>query len=487
MTPLKLLAPLLLISIETYLYLVNRTAFVFALPVVAIGLVSEIYFLNNPVGHAPRFRWRCYVNWLALGLTYATLYWGRYNLTVAKGAFGDTLMSRSDFGLIFGVGAVVYGLSFMVNGPITDRIGGKKTMLIGAGGAALCNGLLAYFTYRAMDRGFVLFWPFVLTYALNMYFQSFGAVSIVKVNAAWFHIRERGVFGGIFGTLISLGIFLAFDLTARVLELAKTDQGGTRLWWAFLAPALMLGIWVVVDFFLIKDTPGEAGFEDFHTGDAGADDRGQASVGTMELYRSLLTHPVVLVLVAIEFCSGVLRNGVMHWGPLYAKAIGVHRSDFFFANWGLILMVAGITGGFSAGLISDKLFGSRRGPSAFFLYAGMLVGFALMALAVHLQWHALVGVLSFFLSLCVIGVHGMLSGTASMDFGGKRAAATTAGVVDGFVYLGTGFQSIALGFVTQNYGWKPWPIFLLPFTVIGLVFARKIWSAFPDSKRRGGH
>ncbi len=31
----------------------------------------------------------------------------------------------------------------------------------------------------------------------NMYFQSFGAVSIVKVNAAWFHVRERGMLGGV--------------------------------------------------------------------------------------------------------------------------------------------------------------------------------------------------------------------------------------------------------------------------------------------------
>ena len=31
-------------------------------------------------------------------------------------------------------------------------------------------------------------------YAVNMYFQSYGAVSIVKVNATWFHVRERGGF-----------------------------------------------------------------------------------------------------------------------------------------------------------------------------------------------------------------------------------------------------------------------------------------------------
>ena len=48
-------------------------------------------------------------------------------------------------------------------------------------------------------------------YGLNMYFQSFGAIAVVKCNAPWFHVRERGVFGAIFGILISLGIYFAFD------------------------------------------------------------------------------------------------------------------------------------------------------------------------------------------------------------------------------------------------------------------------------------
>ena len=67
---------------------------------------------------------------------------------------------------------------------------------------------------------------FVLLYAVNMYFQSFGAVSIVKVNAAWFHLRERGTFGGIFGILISLGIYFAFDWGRLIVESAPVVSPG---------------------------------------------------------------------------------------------------------------------------------------------------------------------------------------------------------------------------------------------------------------------
>lgn len=88
--------------------------------------------------HTPAFRFRRLLNWFPLGLTYATLYMGRYNLTVAQGALGD-LISKVAFGEIFAIGAVVYGFAFVINGPITDRWGGRRAMLIAAAGAAVAN------------------------------------------------------------------------------------------------------------------------------------------------------------------------------------------------------------------------------------------------------------------------------------------------------------------------------------------------------------
>ena len=55
-----------------------------------------------------------------------------------------------------------------------------------------------------------------------------------------------------------------------------------------------------------------------------------------------------------------------------------------------------------------------------------------------------------------------------MDFGGRKGAATAVGMIDGFVYLGTGLQSVALGYLTTE-NWSYWPPFLLPFAVLGFV------------------
>ena len=63
--------------------------------------------------HTSEFRRRRFLNWFPMGFTYAFLYMGRYNLTVAKNALGE-LMTKEDFGLIFGVGTAVYAFAFSV-------------------------------------------------------------------------------------------------------------------------------------------------------------------------------------------------------------------------------------------------------------------------------------------------------------------------------------------------------------------------------------
>ena len=96
----------------------------------------------------------------------------------------------------------------------------------------------------------------------------------------------------------------------------------------------------------------------------------------------------------------------------------------------------------------------------------------------------MLGVIVFLVSTCVIGTHGLLSGTATMDFGGRKGAATAVGMIDGFVYLGTGVQSFALGWITTK-NWHWWPLFLLPFAALGFYLLTRIWHEKPKGK--GAH
>lgn len=472
--------------------------------------VIGIYFMNNPMKHGKAYRWRCLWNWLPMGLSYAMLYMARYNLTVSKSALGN-LMTESDFGVIFGVGTTVYALSFLVNGPLIDKIGGKKGILIGMMGSAFANIAMGFATYKILTApvglNFILI--FSILYGINMYFQSYGAAAIVKVNAHWFHVRERGVFSGIFGSLIAMGIYFAFDWGQAIVNAVKVNLktgihldpiqnllrnltgaalGSTdQLWFLFFIPAAILIVFFVIELFILKDSPSEAGFEDFDTHDASSGEMDQ-TFSTLEIFKKILTNPIILTIAGIEFCSGVLRNGIMHWYRIFLFAeenipiIG-REGQWFASHWGLLLCLAGIFGAFFVGTISDKLFQSRRGPSVAFMYFGMFIAILIMIYTLFRN-QILLGSLMIFISMCVIGVHGLLSGTATMDFGGRKKAATAVAIIDGIVYLGTAFQSFSLGYLIPK-SWNYWPYFLLPFTIIGFFLAIKIWHDLPHAVRKG--
>ncbi|MBI5543507.1 MAG: MFS transporter [Deltaproteobacteria bacterium] len=449
-------------------------------PILALLAVIALVIARLPkveLGHSDAFRRRRFLNWFPLGLTYAFLYFGRYNLNEATSVIPG--LTNQDFGVIFGAGTITYGVSFLLNGPLTDRLGGRFTILLSAAGAAAANLVLGLIVWAAATRGFQppggLVVSLSVVYAINMYFQSFGAVSIVKVNAHWFHVRERGVLGGVFGILISLGVYFAYDWSRFIVK-------ALPVWWVFFIPAAILVVFWAIELALVRDTPSLAGHPDFDTADASSGDTGPR-LSAIDVFKKMLTNKVILLILSIEFCSGFMRNAIMQWGRKFAAQTDFHSAVF--DNWGLVLCIAGILGGMFAGVISDRVFQSRRGPVSAVLYGGLTLG-ALGCLFV-LTVPGLLGWAVAFMSLCVIGVHGMLSGTASMDFGGKKNAGIAVGIIDGAVYGGTAFQSFLLGAVLPSgeaakvaSNWINWPIAMLPVAVVGFLLTTRVWNAKPQ-------
>jgi OPA family glycerol-3-phosphate transporter-like MFS transporter len=472
----------------------------FLVVLLIMAAVIALYFIKNPMKHGRWFLVRRFINWFPLGMTYAFLYMGRYNLAVSKNALGS-LMSKEDFGIIFAAGTITYALSFLINGPLVDKIGGKAGIIIAAIGAALANILLGVLTYLVL-MGQVhlnLVVTFSVIYSINMYFQSYGAVSIIKVKAYWFHVRERGTFGAIFGTLISFGVYFAFDWGEQLVQLTKANAASTWLsdilkavfaadgrsidatWIVFYVPAIILLFWALMDLIFIKDTPEEAHFPHFDTHDASSGEMNKQFTA-FDLLKRVFTSPLMLTFAFIELTSGVLRNGIMQWYSIFTKEVKQPGAEYFVEHWGLLLCIFGIIGGFLGGLISDSFFRSRRGPPVVFLSLFMFLMAGTMAVFLTSS-PIITGYSAVLIAMAVTGVHSLMSGTAAADFGGRKATATASGIVDGFVYLGSGIQSFSLGYLT-TWNWHYWPVFLMPFALIGMVLALRIWNELPAATKK---
>jgi OPA family glycerol-3-phosphate transporter-like MFS transporter len=420
--------------------------------------------------HSISYRRRRFFNWFPLGLTYATYYMGRYNFNVFKGQFGQMYhLDKAQVGIIATAGFWTYAVSVMFNGPLADKFGGKKAILLGAVGAALLNLTIGLLFMNGWQTKLIV--GMSLLYACNCYFQSFGALSVVKVNAPWFHVRERGFFGGIFGIMISLGYTLALTVGGYLLA-------HFPFWVVFLAPAGALLTMAVIDLFVVSDTPGQAGFPDFDTGDASSGDN--TPVDLKYIFAKVFTNPIMLTLAAAEFCTGFVRQGLLlYFAEFLGEVHGIKVGSWLFSLAATGITVGGIIGGILCGWMSDRLFQSRRAPVAFIFYFGQAI--SLLALGMTRSPQLAAGLVGFS-CIWIFGVHGMLSGTAAADFGGKKAAATATGMLDGVQYVASGFTGFGLGWILKTYGWSVWTWCIIPFSIIGALIISSLWNATP---RRG--
>jgi sugar phosphate permease len=498
---------------------------------------------------------------------YAMFYMGRYNFAAVNALLAQKFgWDNADLGNIISAGKITYAFSVFLNGPLADRIGGKKAILIGAAGACVFNllfGLGSLFlvhdavwvdhklvTHAVLAEGVsmtTVIASFSVVWALNHYFQSFGALSIVKINAAWFQVRERGAFAGIFGIMIQSGRTLAFSVGPLI--------AGALPWqWVFWVPAASLALLFVLNWFFVENSPADAGLGDLDTGDETAEEKA-APAGLGYVLRKVFASPVMWTIALASMMIGFVRNGVDDWWAKYFidvhHAQAMQRDDMipinvgalvgsiliiigilqvkgridrrqdktslyrFNAMFSLVLMVfaavgiglavvlgrtadtlrpsicytfasvgmpiAAVFGGLVSGNMSDAVFGNRRAPVIVIAFLGMLVTAALFETVgggpLFAAW-CLVG-LSFFIQ----AAHSLIGGAASMDFGGKKAVATAAGLFDGAQYLAGAIVAQTLGrLLDRTHDWDIWALTFMPFAGVGAVLMMRLWNARPGAK-----
>ncbi|RZA09511.1 MAG: MFS transporter [Proteobacteria bacterium] len=431
---------------------------------------------NARIQHSAEFKKRRTLNWLVLGLTYSAMYMGRYNLGFVNLSLSETYgWDKSQIGWIITTALSIYGFSAIFNGPIADRLGGRRAMLIGASGTVVFNfffGLGAYFGF--LGKGPLLLAYFASVWGLSSYFQSFSALALIKVNAGWFHVTERGVFSAIFGAMIQMGRLAIFAI-APVLVFYLPWQ------WVFFVPAMLVSVMAFLTFKVVHNGPEDVNLPPLDVQDASSGDTEKVSLSYVA--RKVFTNPVMLMIALAEFCTGVVRHGFEQWFPRYMQeAQGLALNSPIFQKGALAVVAAGVVGAFAAGYLSDWFFKNRRPPVAFLGYAVQVVSLLVIWKSTNLNFIIAAFVMN---SFAISIVHSMLSGTASMDFGGKRAAATAAGLFDGMQYVGGSFVGIGMGWLLEQYGWTAWGPSMVGFSAVGGIIMLFLWNARPKTSSSG--
>jgi sugar phosphate permease len=135
-----------------------------------------------------------------------------------------------------------------------------------------------------------------------------------------------------------------------------------------------------------------------------------------------------------------------------------------------------------AGIVTDKVFGSRRMPVAVMCLLSLSVVLFLMD---NLPANRLaLGAGFFTIGILLYAPDSLISGTAAVDFGTRKGAGTAAGFINGCGSFGAVLGGFLPGLVKEHWGWDG--IFLalsISILIAGLLLLPH-WNKLPQSHSR---
>jgi OPA family glycerol-3-phosphate transporter-like MFS transporter len=412
----------------------------------------------------PGFRARRGLNWMSIGLLYTSFYMCRYNLSIANKSISDEFgFSKGEMGWIISANLMLYALGQIINGLLTDKIGGKRAMMIGAMGTVLMNFLFGAESYAGHFGLFLAIW------GINGYVQAYGAPGMVKMNAAWFARRERGTFAGIFGFMINLGRFFIFQLGPALLAgftfLGMVHIGPLHWRWLFWAPSIICFFVAIVMWLVVAETPENAGYD--YVGSRESTEDAGSTARIADVWNAIVFHPAIWVTAGAYACTGVVRQSIDQWFPRYMQEVfkmDLQSSKF---EWlGFLIPLVASCGSLMSGVISDVFFKSKRAPVAAILYVMETI-----IILIGAQFHTVNMAILFFvlISFTANSTHSLLGTAAAMDIGGRKMTGFASGMIDSFQYFGGTLAGWALGGLIDLTGWRSYFYFMAPFGIIGAV------------------
>jgi sugar phosphate permease len=146
----------------------------------------------------------------AITLGYGFYYVCRLSFSVAKKSLADAgIFDAAELGMIGSAVFFAYAFGKLANGILADRVNTRRFMATGLFVSAVINLTLGFST---------AFTVFLVLWALNGWFQSFGAASSVVSITHWYDGKERGTFYGMWASSHNIGEAITFVGTAAVIS-----------------------------------------------------------------------------------------------------------------------------------------------------------------------------------------------------------------------------------------------------------------------------
>jgi OPA family sugar phosphate sensor protein UhpC-like MFS transporter len=424
---------------------------------------------KNSANYTADLRRKKWAVFLSITFGYGFYYVCRLSFSVAKKSMADEgVFTVTELGMIGSALFFAYAFGKLTNGLIADRVNVRKFMATGLLVSALINLLLGSTTE---------FWFFAILWGVNGWFQSFGAPSSVVSISQWFDGKEKGSYYGMWSTSHNIGEAITFVMTALVIS----SFGWA---WGFRASGIVCLIMCVVIWKYLHEKPVVDSLSEVADHKISSSKKESMNAKQWKVFKM----PAIWILAFSSAFFYMTRYAINSWGIFFLEA----EKGYSTVEAGSILSInaiAGILGTFFSGILSDKLFKSRRNIPALFFGFLYFVSIGLFVLGPANPVIDILSMVLFGLSLGVLLVY--LGGLMAVDIVSKETSGTALGIVGVASYIGAGMQDILSGILIDDnktmvngevvYNFDAAGTLWISAAFISMVLATFVWSSKPKT------
>lgn len=433
--------------------------------------MSEIW--QQQIRRLNRRRWMI---WVPLALAFLTAYFHR----TATGVVADSIMRdfsitrASELGVLSSIYFYTYAAMQMPAGILADVYGPRYTvsvaLLLAAGGAVIFGW--------ADNINSLYIGRFLVSLGVSVIY-----VSIVKIYAEWFRVREFGTMSGLIVVVANAGSLLS----ATPLAFAVETLGWRTSFYIIAGYSVAIA---AVCWFVVRNRPSDIGLPAIAEIEAreGAV-RNLAPMDSVSIAASvrrvLGNRYTWAPFFAAAAIYGVYMSFVGLWGvPYFMQIYGTSRMEA--ANYMMAMAIGNMAGGPFIGFISDRI-GLRRRPYT------LITGFFLAVWLVLTVWNGAKPPVWALYPLCFaigIGMSGItLAVACTKEINSPQVAGIAAGIANTGPFVGAALMQPAFGWVLDEHwqgvieqGVRIYPLaayesafwFCTAILVAGLVFTMLI-------------
>jgi len=408
-----------------------------------------------------RRKWSAF---LAITFGYGFYYVCRLSFSVAKKSMADAgVFDAAELGWIGSAVFFAYAFGKLANGILADRVNTRKFMATGLFVSAIINLTLGFSS---------AFTVFLVLWALNGWFQSFGAASSVVTITHWYDGKERGTFYGMWASSHNIGEAITFIGTAVIVS--------TFGWmWGFRVAGLLCIVMSIFIWRFLYERPEVYGLP---SAIREPDSTSHQSVSQKQW--AVFKNPAVWILALASASFYVTRYAINSWGVFFLEA----EKGYSTITAGQILAVnavAGIFATFFSGILSDKYFAGRRNVPALIFGIIFAIGTAWFVLGPANLYADYAAMALFGLGVGALMVY--LGGLMAVDICSKDASGAALGAIGVASYIGAGVQDVISGQLINNaavvvdgetiYNFDAAGTMWIGSAVVSLVLATFVWNA----------